>query len=322
MIRMISAAILTIFAFELSVFAAEPVGLPPIVYPKDNPPSEEKIALGKQLFFDGRLSADNKVACATCHDPAKGFSNGEQFATGVEGKKGGRNSPTVINTALQQFQFWDGRAKSLEQQALGPIQNPIEMNMPLDAVVAKLNGIDGYKSQFQKVFGTDVTPDGIAKAIASYERTVLSGDAPYDRFKAGDAAALSEPAQRGMKIFFYKGRCSVCHDGKNFTDNGFHNIGLPGSDEGRAAISKSPGDKGAYKTPTLREIARTAPYMHDGSLKTLEEVVAHYVKGGTPNPQLDEEIFPLKLSAEESADLVTFLKEGLSSPSYPAHTAP
>ncbi|MEI8021034.1 MAG: cytochrome c peroxidase [Schlesneria sp.] len=322
MIRMISAVILTAFAFELSAFAAEPAGLPPIVYPKDNPPSEEKIALGKQLFFDGRLSADNKVACATCHDPAKGFSNGEQFATGVEGKKGGRNSPTVINTALQQFQFWDGRAKSLEYQALGPIQNPIEMNLPLDAAVAKLNGIDGYKSQFQKVFGTDVTSDGIAKAIAAYERTVLSGDAPYDRFKAGDANALSEPAQRGMKIFFNKGRCSVCHDGRNFTDNGFHNIGLPGSDEGRAAISKSSGDKGAFKTPTLREIARSAPYMHDGSLKTLEEVVAHYVKGGTPNPQLDEEIFPLKLTAEESADLVTFLKEGLSSPSYPAHTAP
>ena len=324
MIRTISAAFLTLFVFELSevTFAAEPAGLPPIVHPKDNLPTDDKITLGKQLFFDGRLSADNKVACATCHDPAKGFSNGEQFATGVEGKKGGRNSPTVINAALQQFQFWDGRAKSLEDQALGPIQNPIEMNLTLDAVVAKLNGIDGYKSQFQKVFGTDVTSDGIAKAIAAYERTVLSGDAPYDRFKAGDANALSEPAQRGMKVFFNKARCSVCHDGRNFTDNGFHNIGIPGSDDGRAAISKSSGDKGAYKTPTLREIARTAPYMHDGSLKTLEEVVAHYVKGGTPNPQLDEEIFPLKLSAEEAADLVTFLKEGLSSPSYPAHTAP
>jgi cytochrome c peroxidase len=322
MIRTISVAFLTIFIFDLTVFAIEPAGLPPIVHPKDNPPSDEKIALGKQLFFDGRLSADNKVACATCHDPAKGFSNGEQFATGVDGKKGGRNSPTVINTAFQQFQFWDGRAKSLEDQALGPIQNPIEMNMPLDAVVSKLNGVDGYKNQFQKVFGTDVTSAGIAKAIAAYERTVLSGDAPYDRFKAGDKTALSEAAQRGMKIFFNKGRCSVCHDGQNFTDNSFHNIGVPGSDEGRAAISKSSGDKGAYKTPTLREIARSSPYMHDGSLKTLEEVVSHYVKGGTPNPQLDEEIFPLKMSAEEVADLVTFLKEGLSSPSYPAHTAP
>lgn len=303
-------------------FSAEPAGLPPLSYPKDNPPSDEKIALGKQLYFDGRLSADGKVSCASCHDPAKGFSNADQFATGVEGKKGGRNSPTVINAAYQKFQFWDGRAKSLEDQALGPIQNPIEMNMTLEAVVTKLNGIEGYKSQFQKVFGSDVTSDGIAKAIAAYERTVLSGDAPYDKFKAGDASALSEAAQRGMKLFFGKANCVACHSGPNFTDNGFHNIGVGSSDEGRFAISKSAGDKGAFKTPTIREIAKTGPYMHDGSLKTLEEVVAHYVKGGNPNPQLDEEIFPLKLTPEESADLVTFMKDGLSSASYPNHTAP
>ena len=302
--------------------AAEPAGLPPVSHPKDNAPSPEKISLGMQLYFDGRLSADGKVACASCHDPAKGYSNGEQFATGVEGKKGGRNSPTVLNAAYQKFQFWDGRAKSLEDQALGPIQNPIEMNMTLDAVVAKLNGISGYKEQFQKVFGTDVTADGIAKAIAAYERTVLSGDSPYDKFKAGDKTALSEAAQRGMKLFFSKANCFACHSGPNFTDNGFHNIGLPSSDEGRVAISKSSGDRGAFKTPTLREIAKTGPYMHDGSLKTIEEVIAHYVKGGTPNPQLDEELFPLKLSPEEISDLITFLKDGLSSTNYPAHTAP
>ena len=302
--------------------AAEPAGLPPVSHPKDNAPSPEKISLGMQLYFDGRLSADGKVACASCHDPAKGYSNGEQFATGVEGKKGGRNSPTVLNAAYQKFQFWDGRAKSLEDQALGPIQNPIEMNMTLDAVVAKLNGISGYKEQFQKVFGTDVTADGIAKAIAAYERTVLSGDSPYDKFKAGDKTALSEAAQRGMKLFFSKANCVACHSGPNFTDNGFHNIGLPSSDEGRVAISKSSGDRGAFKTPTLREIAKTGPYMHDGSLKTIEEVIAHYVKGGTPNPQLDEELFPLKLSPEEISDLITFLKDGLSSTNYPAHTAP
>ena len=196
------------------------------------------------------------------------------------------------------------------------------MNLSLEAVVAKLNAIEGYKSQFQKVFGTDVTSEGIAKAIAAYERTILSGDAPYDKWKLGDKTALTEPAQRGMKLFFGKANCVACHSGPNFTDNGFHNIGVPGSDEGRGAISKSAGDKGAFKTPTLREIAKSGPYMHDGSLKTLEEVVAHYVKGGTPNPELDEEIFPLKLTPEESADLVTFLKEGLSSASYPAHTAP
>ncbi len=302
--------------------AAEPAGFPAVQHPKNNPPTTEKIALGKQLYFDGRLSADNKVSCASCHDPAKGFSNGEQFATGVEGKKGGRNSPTVINTAYQKFQFWDGRAQSLEEQALGPIQNPIEMNLTLDAVVAKVKAIEGYKKQFQQVFGTDVTSDGIGKAIAAYERTVLSGDAPYDKFKAGDKAALSEGAQRGMKLFFGKANCSACHAGAIFTDNGFHNIGIPGKDDGRFTITKFEGDKGGFRTPTLREIARSGPYMHDGSLKTLEEVVAHYNKGGTPNDQLDEEIFALKLTNEQMADLVTFLKEGLSSVSYPMHTAP
>ncbi len=317
----LTAAVLTVAASHW-LAAAEPAGLPPVSHPKDNPSTPEKIALGKQLFFDGRLSADNKVSCALCHDPAKGFSNGEQFATGVEGQKGGRNSPTIINSAYGKLQFWDGRAKSLEDQAMGPVQNPIEMKMSLDEVVKKLNAIEGYKTQFQQVFGTDVTSDGMAKAIAAYERTVLSGDAPFDKFKAGDKAALSESAARGMKLFFGKANCSACHAGASFTDNSFHNIGVPGTDEGRAAINKSAGDKGAFKTPTLREIARSAPYMHDGSLKTLEEVVAHYNKGGTPHPQLDEELFPLKLTDAQAADLVTFLKEGLASASYPAHTTP
>ena len=317
----LTATVLTVAASN-RLFAAEPAGLPPVSHPKDNPSTAEKISLGQQLYFDGRLSADNKVSCASCHDPAKGFSNGEQFATGVEGQKGGRNSPTIINAAYGKLQFWDGRAKSLEDQAMGPVQNPIEMKMSLDDVVKKLNAIEGYKKQFQQVFGTDVTSDGMAKAIAAYERTVLSGDAPFDKFKAGDKAALSESAARGLKLFTGKANCTACHAGASFTDNSFHNVGVPGSDEGRAAINKSSGDKGAFKTPTLREIARSAPYMHDGSMKTLEEVVAHYNKGGTPHPQLDEELFPLKLTDAEAADLVTFLKEGLASASYPAHTAP
>ena len=317
----LTAAVLVVAASN-GLVAAEPAGLPPVTHPKDNPSTPEKILLGKQLFFDGRLSADNKVSCATCHDPAKGFSNGEPFATGVESQKGGRNSPTILNSAYGNLQFWDGRAKNLEDQALGPVQNPIEMKMSLEDVVKKLNAIEGYKQQFQQVFGTDVNTDGMAKAIAAYERTVLSGDAPYDKFKAGDKAALSEAAARGMKLFLGKANCSACHAGASFTDNGFHNIGVPGTDEGRMVINKSAGDKGAFKTPTLREIARTAPYMHNGGLKTLEEVVAHYNKGGTPHPQLDEEIFPLKLTDAEAADLVTFLKEGTASASYPAHTAP
>lgn len=306
--------------------ADPPAGLPAVPHPEDNQPTAEKIALGKQLYFDPRLSSDNTISCASCHDPAKGWSNGEQFATGVGGAKGGRNSPTVINSAYFTFQFWDGRAPSLEAQALGPIQNPIEMNMTLPAVVEKLNAIEGYRTQFQKVFGTNVTADGIARAIAAYERTALSGDAPYDRFKAGDQDALSESAQRGMKLFFGKAACSSCHSGHSFTDNAFHNIGVgmdrKDPDVGREAISKLKGDRGAFKTPTLREIARTGPYMHDGSMQTLEEVVEHYNKGGIDNPFLDEEIFPLKLSDQDKKDLVTFMKEGLSSSSYPAHTAP
>jgi len=326
LILMLAGAGALLVELPLAIAADEPAGLPPVVWPKDNPQSSEKIALGKQLYFDGRLSSDNKVSCATCHDPQKGFSNGEQFATGVGGAKGGRNSPTVINSAYYRQQFWDGRAASLEEQALGPIQNPIEMKMSLDDVVKKLNGIKGYRDQFQKVFGTDVTSDGIAKAIAAYERTVLSGNAPYDRFKAGDSKALSEAAQRGMKLFFGKANCSACHGGPSFTDSAYHNIGVgmdaKEPDVGREAISKLAGDRGAFKTPTLREIARTAPYMHDGSLKTLEEVVEYYAKGGVVNDWLDEEISPLKLTPQDKADLVTFMKEGLASPDYPDHKAP
>lgn len=306
----------------MTLFAGDvPLGLRPVKHPRDNPPSEAKIALGKQLYFDPRLSRDNSVSCASCHDPAKGWSNGEAFATGVDSQKGGRSAPTVINTAYNYFQFWDGRAGSLEEQALGPIANPIEMALPLDQAVEKLNKIEGYRKQFQEVFGTDVTEEGIAKAIACFERTVLSGDAPYDRFVEGDESALSEAAQRGLKLFFGKAQCSACHVGPNFTDNAFHNPGVSidrdDPDVGRHAISNLGGDRGAFKTPTLREIARTAPYMHDGSLKTLEEVVDYYNRGGTPNPQLDEALLPLELTPSELQDLVTFLKEGLSSESYP-----
>ena len=303
-----------------------PQGLEALKCPEDNPHDADKAALGQQLYFDRRLSIDNTVACSDCHHPDKGWSNGERFATGVGGKKGGRSAPTILNAAYQTHQFWDGRAGTLEEQALGPIQNPIEMNMPLDVLVKKLNEIPGYKKQFQKVFKTDVTSENIARAIAAYERTVLCGEAPYDLFKAGDKSALSESAQRGMDLFFGKAHCSACHTGPNLTDNAFHNVGVSVDakepDPGREVVSKLEGDRGGFKTPTLREIARTAPYMHDGSLATLEEVIAHYEKGGTTNDQLDEEIYKLELSAEDKADLLTFLKEGLSSKSYPQHKAP
>ena len=302
------------------------LGLKPVPVPKDNPQTAEKIALGKQLYFDKRLSKDSTVSCASCHAPDKGFSNGERFATGVGGAKGGRSAPSVINAAYYRQQFWDGRAASLEEQALGPIANPIEMALSIEDAVGRLNKIEGYKSQFQKVFGTDANPEGIAKAIAAYERTVLSGNAPYDKFKAGDKSALSEAAERGRKLFFGKANCAACHGGSNFSDNSYHNIGIgmdvKDFDKGRVVVSKLGGDTGAFKTPTLREIARTAPYMHDGSLKTLEEVVEHYAKGGIANEWLDEEIFKLRLNDQDKKDLVTFMKEGLASPDYPNHKAP
>lgn len=308
---------------------AVPHGLPAVVHPADNPASEAKIALGKQLYFDSRLSKDGTISCASCHDPAKGWSNGERFATGVGKQVGGRSAPTVINSAYNKFQFWDGRSPTLEHQALGPIQNPIEMAMSLGDVVQRLNQIQGYRQQFQAVFGTDVTEAGIAKAIAAYERTVLSGDAPIDRYDAGDKSALSESAVRGRTLFFGRASCSACHVGPNFTDHAFHNIGVgydaaaqKFTDVGRETESKLVGDRGSFKTPTLREIARSAPYMHDGSLATLADVVAHYNRGGVANPWLDEEIFPLKLTPQEEQDLVQFLTEGLSSSSYPNHQPP
>jgi cytochrome c peroxidase len=311
---------------SVSFVAAEelpkvPKGLDPPPIPADNPMTAAKVELGKQLYFDKRLSIDNTVSCASCHDPEKGWSNADTFATGIKGQRGGRSAPTVINAAYHPLQFWDGRAAQLEGQALGPIQNPIEMGHTMDACVECLNAIPGYKKQFNEVFGTDVTADGIAKAIASFERTVLSGDAPFDRYMAGDKQAMSEAAIRGKELFFNKARCTACHSGPNFSDAAFHNVGVgmdkDKPDEGRMVISKLEGDRGAFKTPTLREIARTAPYMHDGSLATLEAVVEHYNKGGIANPQLDEEIFPLNLSDQEKADLVTFMKEGLASESYP-----
>jgi cytochrome c peroxidase len=298
-----------------------PKGLAEIICPEDNPHLEDKVELGKQLYFDKRLSKDNTISCASCHDPEKGWSNGEPFATGVRGQVGGRSAPSIVNSAYSALQFWDGRASQLEGQALGPISNPIEMDMPIEDVVAKLNKIEGYKKQFQAIYKTDVTPEGIAKSIAAFERTILSGDAPYDRFKAGDTKAMSEQAQRGMKLFFGKANCSACHTGHSFSDFAFHNIGVGMDKEkpdlGRFVVTKLEGDKGSFKTPTLREVARSAPYMHDGRFKTLEEVVDYYNKGGHPNPQLDEEIFEIKLTKEEQADLVKFMKEGLSSETYP-----
>ncbi|MGZ5504501.1 MAG: cytochrome-c peroxidase [Chthoniobacterales bacterium] len=286
--------------------------------PADNPQTDAKINLGRQLYFDGRLSADNKISCATCHSPKTGWAGHEPTDTGIGGAVGDRNSGTIVNSGHMKFQFWDGRAASLEEQALGPIHNPVEMGESLDNVVRKLNDIPDYKRQFQEVFRSDVTTDGIAKAIAAFERTIVSGPAPYDRAAAGDKSAMSAEAMRGMQIFNGKGRCVTCHSGPFFSDQSFHNIGVGMNaakpDIGREAVTKDPADRGKFKTPGLRNVANTYPYMHDGRTPTLEAVVEYYNSGGTPNPNLDPLMKPLGLTDAEKKDLVTFLKDALTGP--------
>ena len=298
-----------------------PLGLRVLPVPADNPLSVEILRLGKQLFFDQRLSRDNTVSCATCHTPSKGWSNGQRVATGVDGRVGTRSVPTLINAGYQAHFFWDGRLGSLEAQVRGPIENPNEMGLPMEQLVSRMNEIVGYRQQFQEIFGSEATPERIAQALASFVRTILSGDAPYDRFRAGDLAALSPAAQRGHDIFFFRANCAACHRGPNFTDGQFHNLGI-GMDQaepdlGRFVVTQIELDRGAFKTPTLREIARTAPYMHDGRFKTLEEVVDFYSDGGLMTPNKAGLINVLLLSDQEKSDLVVFLKEGLSSKLYP-----
>ncbi|MDE3242998.1 MAG: cytochrome-c peroxidase [Nitrospirota bacterium] len=271
-----------------------------------------KIALGKQLYFDGRLSKNNAVSCAFCHNPGTGFADPRQTSIGVGGGVGGRQAPTVYNTGFLPLQFWDGRAGSLEEQAIGPIVNPVEMAETHENVVKKLGKIKGYRQQFHAVFGTDVNLQGIAEAIAAYERTVVSTNSAFDKYMLGDADAMDGAAIRGMALFKGKARCVLCHNGPNFTDNRFHNLGVPQTgpmkeDLGRYYVTRQDRDKGAFKTPTLRSIAETAPYMHDGVFKTLEEVVDFLDKGGAVNPNLSPLIKPLGLTQREKADLVGFL---------------
>mgnify|MGYP003424811738 FL=1 len=288
--------------------------LPTVVpIPSSNLNYTAKIELGKQLYFDGRLSKNNAISCAFCHNPGTGFADPRQTSIGVGGGGGGRQSPTVYNTGLNHVQFWDGRARSLEEQAIGPIHNPVEMAETHEHVVAKLGKIKGYQQQFRAVFGTDVNLQGIAEAIAAYERTVLSTNSAFDKYVLGAQKAMDEAAVRGLALFKGKARCILCHNGPNFTDNQFHNLGVPQvgpmkEDLGRFAVSRAEKDRGAFKTPTLRSITETAPYMHDGAFKTLEEVVEFMDQGGGSNPNLSPLVKPLNLTAEEKSDLVAFLK--------------
>lgn len=287
--------------------------------PADNPMSDDKIALGKLLYFDERLSKDNTVSCASCHMPFHGFADANRTSPGVGHQFGARNSPTVMNRLFSTEQFWDGRAKDLEEQSHGPLINPVEMAMAShDAVVARVKAVKGYAPLFAKAFGAPgIDMPRVAKAIAAYERTVVAGDSPYDRYLAGDKSAMSEAALRGMGTFFGRGRCVTCHVGFNFTDERYHNLGIgmerPNPDLGRYVVSKRDEDRGAFKTPTLRNIDLTAPYMHDGSEGTLEAVVELYDRGGIRNQWLSKDMQPLGLSPQEKRDLVAFL-EALTGP--------
>ena len=325
-----------------------------LTIPAGAEPTPEKIKLGEQLFNDKRLSVNDKVSCATCHEPAKAFTDQKPLPDGVTAPKERpvRNSPTVLNALFNQTQFWDGRAPSLEEQAKLPILNPIEMGQKSpDDVVTKVRGIPEYRDTFQKIFGREVSYDDLAAAIAAFERTLATGDAPFDRFVAGDTKAISPAAQRGWALFNGKGRCAPCHAFSTvsplFSDQKFHNIGIAAhktdfidlsrkavgavrsgdlkqidelaiqttfSELGRFLVTKHSNDIGAFKTPGLRNIAATAPYMHDGSMSTLWDVMDHYNKGGVPNPNLDGGMQRLGLTEPEIDDLVAFL-ETLTSPS-------
>jgi cytochrome c peroxidase len=328
-----------------------PLGLPSDTWdyyvPRDNPLTAAKIELGRKLFFDARLSADGKLSCATCHQTELAFADGKAIAEGIFGRLGVRNSISLFNVIYNTAQFWDGRVDTLEQQAIEPLVNPLEMgNASHEDVVKRLRKIPEYRAEFQSVFGGEVTIDHLAKAIASYERTLISGDSPFDRFIAGHEKAISEEAKRGFAIFRGRGRCSRCHSFSEqrpfFTDFAYHNTGVAanhpnfnnlarraaaaietdqakstidqlgalegGQELGRILFSYQLFDLGSYRTPSLRNVALTAPYFHDGSAKTLADVVRFYNGGGGTNINLEEELHALGLTEAEQRDLVVFLE--------------
>jgi cytochrome c peroxidase len=290
-----------------------PLGLDPYMQvPPDSPLTRPVVELGRRLFRDPALSRDGKVSCASCHDATLSFTDGKPVAEGIDQIKGKRSSPTLINRGYGTSFFWDGRAGSLEQQALQPILSVIEMDTPLDEIPSRLRKA-GYTPAFRAVFSRDPNTQDLARTLASYVRTIRSGDSRFDRHIAGQRGILTAVEQAGLDLFSSKARCWFCHTGSNFTDEQFHNTGVAWKnnryeDDGRAAITHRFTDRGAFKTPTLRDIARTAPYMHDGSVPTLEEVVEFYDRGGNRNPLLDPAVQPLQLTAAEKHSLIAFLK--------------
>ncbi len=279
--------------------------------PKDNKITPERVKLGKYLYFDTRLSKNDSVSCATCHSPFTAWADKNDKAIGVYNRQGTRNSPTILNSAYNLRQFWDGRVKTLEQQALGPIQANVEMDMNLTVLIEKLKNIRGYVKLFKSAYGDEgITKDTLAKAIASFERSVVSKGSPFDRFIRGDKTAISKKAQEGFKLFSGKARCNLCHDKFNFTDGSFHNIALGDSDIGRYAMKKRPAWYHAFKTPTLRNIAKSSPYFHDGSVKTLVEATTICANGGRFKNDKKKSLYMIDnhISADEIELIVAFLQ--------------
>ncbi len=310
-----------ITAINIHLLGPERVGnQPPVLAPVDNPQTAAKILLGKKLYFDTRLSKDNTISCASCHSPALGWSDAGPTSTGIDNQKGGRRAPPVSNSAYSPLQFWDGRAPSLEEQAKGPVANPIEMGNTHEVMIRSLNDIPGYVEEFKAVFGTTpVTVDQVAQAIAAYERTIVTTDSPFDRYVRGNDDALTPLEKKGLEIFNGKGHCTACHWGSNFSDGRFHNLGVKPAagekpDEGRYAVTKNANDMGAFKTPTVRDAAARPPYMHNGTEKTLEDVMALYHRGGgDDDDNLDPLMVPLGLSQKEVKALVAFVKRAMTS---------
>lgn len=304
LLKSISVVALLLSGCSKSELIPSPLGLPPLKVSRR--PSEAQIALGRKLFFETRLSLDNTISCASCHNPDTGFADPRKVSVGVGGKPGRRNAPTVLNAAFWDRQFWDGRAASLEEQAAGPMGNEIEMNHQPEQILAKLNADPAYVKAFG---GGRISMEQLLDAIAAYERTLLSGNSPADRYLyAGDKSALSEDGVEGLRVF--KRHCVSCHTfGEKhglFTDQQFHNIGIGVNPEGEL-LDQGRG-QGTFRTPSLRNVARTAPYMHDGSLKTLREVVDYYIGGGNSNPHLDRLIKPFELTSKERTGLIAFLE--------------
>jgi cytochrome c peroxidase len=292
---------------SLQALYRRPAAIP---FPAANPYSDAKLRLGQALFFDPRLSRSNATSCASCHNPALGWEDGLRRARGDHANTLRRASPTILNLAWAEPLMWDGRKDSLEDQALGPVTDAGEMNQPLDELVAELGAVPGYRRMFGEAFGQElVTGEGIAAALATFERTIVSNLAPFDRWVAGDAQAISASAQNGFRLFNGKANCAACHSGWRLTDDSFHDIGLPSEDLGRGALMPDlPVMQHAFKTPTLRNVAQRAPYMHDGSVATMAEAIRHYDTGFIQRPSLSAEMRRLSLTDAEVADLVAFLR--------------